>query len=85
MTTLAHPVRYSPAVGHCEPDEAKQSAELNATLRKILDKTFEDYGHAMRSVHAKSHGVLRCDLNAADIRSCTCNPPYNCDRALEQS
>jgi hypothetical protein len=58
MTTLALPVPYTPFVEHADSDEAEQGAELNATLREILDKTFADYGHAVRSVHAKSHGLL---------------------------
>ena len=66
MTTFAQPVRYTPAVEHCEPDEAEQSAELNATLRKISDKTFQDYGHAVRSVHAKSHGLVRGEVAVAE-------------------
>jgi hypothetical protein len=59
MTTLALPVPYTPFVEHCESDEAEQAAELNTTLRKILDKTFRDYGHAVRSAYAKSHGLLQ--------------------------
>ncbi|RYY04473.1 MAG: catalase, partial [Alphaproteobacteria bacterium] len=32
--------------------------KLNETFDKILETTAEDYGHAVRSVHAKAHGFL---------------------------
>src|SRR3954471_8846495 len=41
-----------------EPDEAATFAEMADTLRSISRKTFEDSGHGLRSVHAKSHGLL---------------------------
>ncbi|MDX7324828.1 hypothetical protein SJ307_23150, partial [Providencia rettgeri] len=28
----------------------------------ILERTAEDYGHAVRSVHAKSHGILEGEM-----------------------
>ena len=31
---------------------------IDQALRSILETTSEDYGHAVRSVHAKSHGLL---------------------------
>lgn len=40
-------------------DEAETSKELAETLHSILETTFKDEGHANRSVHAKSHGLLR--------------------------
>ena len=53
------PVEYRPEFEHLEDDEAQTAQELLATLRKIQRKVSEDEGHAFRSVHAKSHGVLR--------------------------
>jgi hypothetical protein len=60
------PLRYSPAVETPEPDEAKIQSELVETLLKISRTTYEDGGHALRSVHAKSHGLLQATLTVSD-------------------
>jgi len=41
-----------------DADEAKTIQGLIATMRYINEKTFADGGHAIRSVHAKTHGIL---------------------------
>ena len=56
------PVRYSPAVETMREDEQATIAQLNDTFDVILERTAEDYGHAVRSVHAKAHGVLEGEL-----------------------
>lgn len=53
------PVRFSPAVERPEPDEAETIQDLILTMRYINEKTLADGGHAIRSVHAKSHGILQ--------------------------
>jgi hypothetical protein len=53
------PVRYSPAVERPETDEAETTQGLVETMRYINEKTLADGGHAIRSVHAKSHGLLQ--------------------------
>jgi hypothetical protein len=58
-TTILDPLRYHPGVEQPEPDEAETIAGLKEALRDILDTTFKDYGHPVRSVHAKSHGLLQ--------------------------
>lgn len=55
-------VRYSPDVETPAPDEAQVIGELSDTLRGILETTSKDYGHAVRAVHAKSHGIIRGEL-----------------------
>ena len=65
-TPLVSPVRYSPALEHQAPDEAQVSAEINETMAKIREKTFSDSKHALRSVHAKSHGLLLGELTIRD-------------------
>ena len=55
-------VRYSPDVETPAPDEAQVICDLSDTLRAILETTSRDYGHAVRAVHAKSHGILRGEL-----------------------
>jgi hypothetical protein len=56
------PVRYSPSAERPAADEAKTTLGLIAVNRYINEKTFADGGHAIRSVHAKSHGILQGHL-----------------------
>jgi hypothetical protein len=55
---LRTPVRYSRSVERLAADEAKTTQGLIATIRYITEKTFAHGGHAIRGVHAKSHGIL---------------------------
>jgi hypothetical protein len=54
----AVPVLYSADVEDIQEDEAETIGALNETFDTILKTTAEDYHHAVRAVHAKSHGVL---------------------------
>lgn len=63
---MAQPVRYSFDVEQPQPDEAETIAGLEAQFKKILDTTSRDYDHAVRSVHAKGHGLARGTLRVAD-------------------
>ncbi len=56
------PLRYTPSVEVIEDDEAETIDELIATMTKIQQKTYEDGGHAIRSVHAKSYGLIEARL-----------------------
>jgi hypothetical protein len=58
----ASPVRFAPNIDTPEADEAQVGADLNQTLHRISEITFKDGGHALRSVHAKSHGLLQGEL-----------------------
>lgn len=60
--TLAPPVRYSSVVEDIKPNEAETVAKLNEAFDEILETTSKDYGHAVRSVHAKAHAVLEGTL-----------------------
>jgi len=62
LATTVAPLRYSPAFEHPEKDDAQTLADINAQMRKIQDKTYADGGKAIRSVHAKSHGLLVGEL-----------------------
>lgn len=63
MTDLSQaPVPYDPSVEHAEADEPETIADLDATMGKIRETTFENSGHARRSVHVKSHGALRATV-----------------------
>ena len=59
-------VRYTPEVEDRVPDEAETIEKLNKTFDIILERTAEDYGHAVRSVHAKSHGILEGEMTVHD-------------------
>ncbi|TVV70537.1 catalase family protein [Sphingomonas solaris] len=62
------PVRYQPDIEDIQPDEQETIQQLCSTFDVILERTAEDYGHAVRSVHAKSHGVLVGELTVdADL------------------
>jgi hypothetical protein len=56
------PTPYDRSYEYLDPDEAELQAELIETLRHISETTFKDSGHATRSVHAKSHGLLHVDF-----------------------
>ena len=60
------PVRYDPSLEHVALDEAETREALTATMRSIAETTFRDYGHAVRSVHAKSHALLEGELTVLD-------------------
>jgi hypothetical protein len=61
--TAAAPIRYTPRVEDIKDDEADTIAGLNAAFDTILERTAEDYGHAVRSVHAKAHAVLEGEFS----------------------
>ena len=56
------PVAYDRSVETVQDDEAETVAQLNVVFDQILNKTAADYGHAVRAVHAKAHGVLAATL-----------------------
>ncbi len=59
---MPDPVRYQPSVETVQPDEAETIRDLEASFKHILDTTSKDYGHAVRAVHAKAHGIARGTL-----------------------
>jgi hypothetical protein len=59
-------LRYTPDVEQIAENEAETARELRDTMQKIREKTFADGGHALRSVHAKSHGILEGVLEVYD-------------------
>ena len=62
----AAPDTYDASLETRAPDEAETSAALNASMRRIQETTFADYGHALRSVHAKSHALIQGELRVLD-------------------
>jgi hypothetical protein len=62
---VPQPVPYRDDVERIAPDEGETIRQLNDTFRRILETTSADYGHAVRSVHAKAHGIARGRLTVA--------------------
>ena len=60
------PLPYQAAFEVPEDGEEETKAGLAATLAQISTTTYQDSGHASRSVHAKSHGLLRGELEVFD-------------------
>jgi len=56
------PLAYDPSLEHPEAGEDKVGESLQGAMEKIREKTFADGNHAIRSVHAKSHGLLQGEL-----------------------
>lgn len=55
---MPQPVRYSADIERPQASEAETIEGLKEQFKTILDTTSEDYGHAVRSVHAKAHGLV---------------------------
>ncbi len=54
--------RYTDQVEQLQPDEEQVFDQINATLLDISGKVGARQRHTVRSVHAKSHGLLRAEL-----------------------
>lgn len=54
--------RYDASLDTPDSDEAEIGREINRTMARIREITFADEGHALRSVHAKSHGLLEAEM-----------------------
>lgn len=65
------PITYDPVYEVFEEDEAETQQAIADTMLGIAETTFKHSGHAMRSVHAKSHGLLMGELTVLDNL-----PPY---------
>ncbi len=60
--SLRGPIPYSPNIEQLQPNEQEIVSGLNEAFDVILERTSEDYGHAVRSVHAKAHGILAGEM-----------------------
>ncbi|WP_277187068.1 catalase family protein [Caballeronia sp. BR00000012568055] len=56
---------FDPSFEQIPDDEADTTREVAETMRSITEKTYADSGHAIRSVHAKSHGLLIGEFEVA--------------------
>jgi hypothetical protein len=66
LMALKDPVPFTPNVETYLDKEHEVVDGLNDAFDVILKRTSEDYGHAVRSVHAKSHGILRGEMIVED-------------------
>lgn len=64
--TLVRPLRYDPLFETFEEGEATTTGELLETFLKMETTMADHTGHAMRSVHAKSHGLLHGQLKVLE-------------------
>ena len=66
MDMSATPLPYDPSQEQVPDDEAETELALSDTLKSIYETTYKNSGHAIRSVHAKSHGIVRGTLTVAE-------------------
>ncbi len=61
-----NPQAYRDDLETVEKDEPETASALAETMLSISHKTYRDGGHAIRSVHAKSHGLLEGEFRVMD-------------------
>ena len=59
-------VRYSDDVEQIQPHEDELVQQVEATFDRLRRMVFEKHRHALRDAHAKSHGVLKGELQIYD-------------------
>ena len=62
LIEITNAIPYSADVEEIPDDEDKTTQGLIDTMRSISQTTLNDEGHAIRSVHAKAHGILEAEL-----------------------
>ena len=64
---MAQPVLYDPSIEHPEANEQEVDQQIIDTMHGISETTFNNSGVAIRSVHAKSHGLLHGTLEVLPV------------------
>ena len=64
-SSLTPPVRFADSMEMKQPDEVETAMDLMETMRGICETTYAHSGHAIRSVHAKSHGLLNAEVHVS--------------------
>lgn len=59
-------VRYKDSVEEIQPDEQQVFDEVNQTMRDIVTKIGARQRHVVRSVHAKSHALIKGKMTVKD-------------------
>ena len=65
------PLKYDSSYETPAPDEAETIQEIIDTMSEIQQKTYQKENHALRSVHAKSHAIVKGRLEVYNDL-----PPY---------
>ena len=60
------PLLFDPSFEQIPDDEPDTIRELGDAIRTIAETTYQDSGHAIRGVHAKSHGLLQGEIEIPD-------------------
>ncbi len=55
-------VRYSDDVEVKQPDEEEMSRKVSESMSRVNKMMFGQYRHAIRDAHAKSHGIIKGEL-----------------------
>ena len=63
MTAQKTFIPYSDAIETIQPEETETSNQIAATLLDISRKVGQRQRHTVRSVHAKSHGLLKAEFS----------------------
>lgn len=63
INTNLQPLIFQPSFEQIPEDEAETSQGLVEAMHDILETTYQDSGHAVRSVHAKAHGLLHGQIH----------------------
>lgn len=58
--------RYHEGLEDIQPDEPQLAQALAETMLSISYKTYADSAHAIRAVHAKSHGLIGAEVEVLD-------------------
>jgi hypothetical protein len=59
---------YSDSIEQIQPDEAEITELIVASMGRVNRKIFDKHRHAVRDAHAKSHGILKGELEVyADL------------------
>lgn len=66
-TQVMTPIPYEEAYESLEEEEDETERALAKTLLEISDTTFADSGLGLRSVHAKSHALLRGEMRVLEL------------------
>jgi Catalase len=53
---------YSDSIEGAQPDEAEITEQIVASMGRVNRKIFDKHRHAVRDAHAKSHGILKGEL-----------------------
>jgi hypothetical protein len=66
MTQSSSYIRYSDSIEVKQPDEQEIIQKIVDSMARVNRLMYEKYRHAIRDAHAKSHGILKGELQVYD-------------------